>query len=215
LLLLDLDNTLIDRAGAFHRFAIDFAAKRHLSPEEADWLTTADRDGSEPRELLADQLRTRYGLEIPATDLADELRLGLVAHLELDPAVPAAIDRATTAGWVPFVVTHGQVAQQERKLLSTGLADHVAGWVISEGVGLRKPDPRIFRLAADRAGQPLDGAWMIGDSAANDMAGAHQAGIASIWMRRGRTWSCADFAPTMIMDSSPEAIDFVISQDRA
>jgi FMN phosphatase YigB (HAD superfamily) len=69
------------------------------------------------------------------------------------------------------------VEQQERKLRHTGLDREVAGWVISEGAGLRKPDPEIFRFAAARAGQPLDGAWMIGDSAEADISGARDAGL--------------------------------------
>jgi putative hydrolase of the HAD superfamily len=87
---------------------------------------------------------------------------------------------------VPFVVTNGTVAQQTRKLRHTGLDREVAGWVISEGTGLRKPDPRIFRLAAAEAGQSLDGAWMIGDSAELDITGARNVGLPSVWLRRGR-----------------------------
>ena len=64
------------------------------------------------------------------------------------------------------------MAQQERKLRHTGLDREVAGWVVSEGAGLRKPDPAIFRFAAEQAGQSLDGAWMIGDCAQADIEGA-------------------------------------------
>ena len=95
-----------------------------------------------------------------------ELRGGLVRELVTDDAVILALRRARAAGWTPFVVTNGTVAQQERKLRHTGLDREVAGWVVSEGAGLRKPDPAIFRFAAAQAGQSLDGAWMIGDSAA-------------------------------------------------
>ncbi len=56
---------------------------------------------------------------------------------------------------MPFVVTNGSVEQEERKLRHTGLDHEVAGWVISAGAGIRKPDPEIFRLAAAEAGQSL------------------------------------------------------------
>ena len=96
----------------------------------------------------------------------------MVANLELDPQVPTALDRARAAGWTPVVVTNGTVRQQERKLRHTGLGGHVAGWVISEGAGVRKPDPRVFRLAAEEAGLPLAGAWVVGDSAEADIGAA-------------------------------------------
>jgi putative hydrolase of the HAD superfamily len=181
LLLADLDDTLIDRAGAFSRWAREFAAARTGSEADAHWLVAADRDGLEPRERLAAMIGERFGLDRRAeAGLAAELRGGLVRQIIPDAAVTRALRDARAAGWVPFVVTNGTVEQQERKLRHTGLDRDVAGWVISEGAGLRKPDPEIFRFAAARARQPLDGAWMIGDSAEADISGARNAGLPGI-----------------------------------
>jgi putative hydrolase of the HAD superfamily len=111
---------------------------------------------------------------------------------------------------VPFVVTNGTVPQQEHKLRHTGLDREVAGWVISEGAGIRKPDPEIFRLAAAKAGQPLDGAWMIGDSAEADISGARLAGIEAVWLHRGRRWPLTDFQPGHMAGSFAGAVDIVL-----
>jgi putative hydrolase of the HAD superfamily len=124
--------------------------------------------------------------------------------------VTRALRDAQGAGWVPFVVTNGTVEQQERKLRHTGLDQEVAGWVISEGAGLRKPDPAIFRLAAVRAGQPLDGAWMIGDSAEADIVGARNAGLPGIWLHRGRPWPVETYQPAYVADSFPRAVDILL-----
>jgi putative hydrolase of the HAD superfamily len=102
------------------------------------------------------------------------------------------------------------VAQQERKLRHTGLDREVAGWVISEGAGLRKPDPAIFRLAAETAGQPLSGAWMIGDSALADIEGARSAGLPNVWLHRGRRWPLSSVEPGQVADSFPHAVDIVL-----
>jgi hypothetical protein len=58
-LLVDLDNTLIDRAGAFDRWARDFASARRGGAADAQWLAVADRDGPEPRERLAGLIAER------------------------------------------------------------------------------------------------------------------------------------------------------------
>jgi putative hydrolase of the HAD superfamily len=87
----------------------------------------------------------------------------------------------------------------------------VAGWVISEGAGLRKPDPEIFRLAAARAGQPLDGAWMIGDSAEADIGGARAAGLPGAWLHRGRPWPLTAFQPGATAGSFPDAVGIVLA----
>lgn len=52
-LLLDLDNTLIDRAAALRCWAESFAAALAAPADAADWLIMADRDGLETQERLA------------------------------------------------------------------------------------------------------------------------------------------------------------------
>jgi putative hydrolase of the HAD superfamily len=211
LLLIDLDNTLIDRAGAVDRWASEFASTRGGDAADAAWLVAADRDGLEPRERFAGMIAERFGLDRQDEGaILTELRAGLVRQLVPDDAVPRALGRARAAGWVPFVVTNGTVQQQERKLRHTGLGREVAGWVISEGSGLRKPDPAIFRLAAERAGQSLDRAWVIGDSPEADIGGARGAGLPGVWLHRGRPWRLSAFEPDHVADSFPHAVDIVL-----
>lgn len=212
LLLADLDNTLIDRAGAFARWAREFVSARGGSAADAAWLEAADRDGLEPRERLAAMIGERFGLDgRTGAGLLAELRGGLVRKIVPDDAVTGALRDARGAGWVPFVVSNGTVEQQERKLRHTGLDREVAGWVISEGAGIRKPDPEIFRFAAAQAGQPLDGAWMIGDSAESDISGARNAGLPGIWLHRGRPWPLTAFQPGHTADSFPHAVGIVLA----
>jgi putative hydrolase of the HAD superfamily len=213
LLLIDLDNTLIDRAGAFDRWAREFVSARGGGAADAQWLVAADRDGTERRERLAAMIGERFGLGTQGeAGLLAELRRGLVRQIVPDEAATRALRHARAAGWVPFVVTNGTVEQQERKLRHTGLDREIAGWVISGGVGMRKPDPAIFRLAAARAGQPLDGAWMIGDSAEADISGARSAGLPGIWLHRGRPWPFTAFEPGHVADSFPHAVDIVLAR---
>ena len=63
LLLVDLDNTLIDRAGAVDRWAQDFVSARGGDAGDAAWLVAADRDGLEPRERFAGMIAERFGLD--------------------------------------------------------------------------------------------------------------------------------------------------------
>ena len=212
LLLVDLDNTLIDRAGAFGRWALEFAAAHGGGTADAQWLVAADRDGLEPRERLAAVVSERFRLgDRGEAAVLDELSGGLAGEMIPDPAVAGALRAARDAGWMPFVVTNGPVQQQERKLRRTGLDREVAGWVISEAAGLRKPDPEIFRLAAAQAGQSLTGAWMIGDSAEADIGGARAAGLPGVWLHRGRPWPLTGFRPDHVAGSFPLAVAIVLA----
>ena len=101
LLLLDLDNTLIDRTAAFARWAARYVPAQGGGQSDVSWLIEADRDGYEPRERLAARIRERLS---PATDVGEvlqELRAGMVAQVVFDPEVGAALTEAVAAGWVP------------------------------------------------------------------------------------------------------------------
>lgn len=76
-----------------------------------------------------------------------------------------------------------------------------------DGDGLRPKN----EVAADRAGCSLDGAWMIGDAAESDIAGA-AAGIDSVWLRRRRSYPAGFPRPTLVVDSFAEAVDLVIAR---
>jgi putative hydrolase of the HAD superfamily len=197
LLLLDLDNTLLDRESAFRAFASVLLADIGAPESDLGWLIAADNDGFTSRYEVADALRSRYGLSATVVEIVEALQDGIVAHSRLDPLVACAIQIAGNAGWVPVIVTNGTTRQQEAKIRMTGLDQYVAEWVISEEAGVRKPDARIFELAADRARMGLRGAWMIGDSPEADIAGAAGMGIPSVWLHRGRHWTEKRFAPTV------------------
>jgi putative hydrolase of the HAD superfamily len=206
LLLVDLDNTLIDRTAAFRRWA-----HRRLPASDADWLLTVDADGYTPRARVAEAMRERLGLTTPTADLVEELLLGHLPDIEVDPAVPAALVRAAGHGWVPVVVTNGTVRQQELKLRGTGLDRLVAGWVVSEAVGVGKPDPRIFAAAREVAGIADSGGWMVGDHPTADIGGGAAAGLSTAWLHRGRAWPEATFRPTAVAGDFAQAVDLVIA----
>lgn len=65
-----------------------------------------------------------------------------------------------------------------------GLAPDLDFVIASGAVGLSKPDPAFFRLAATRAGVPPAEALMVGDSYRADIEGARSAGMDAILIRR-------------------------------
>jgi len=65
-----------------------------------------------------------------------------------------------------------------------GLDPYLDFKVISAVFGAAKPDPRIFREALRLAKVSPDETVHIGDSLEDDIRGAHEAGIRSIWLDR-------------------------------
>jgi len=212
LLLVDLDNTLVDRYAAFERWAFTFVERLGAPLQEVDWLIRGDADGYKPREEFATEIALRFGLLDPAASaVIEQLRDGMVAQLEIDQDVLLALEEAAQADWIPVAVTNGTQVQQERKIRHVGLEGYLASWVISDAVGVAKPDPQIFHVAAEQVGGSLDGAWMIGDSAHADIGGAHAVGIESVWLHRGRSWESPGYAPTLVADGCAEAIRMALA----
>jgi putative hydrolase of the HAD superfamily len=211
LLLLSLDDTLVDRAGAFRAWAADFLGRIGAPEYDLDWLLSVDADGMTSHWDVAEAIRERYGLRVSAIDLVEAVREGVMSRLKLDPLVACALSIAEDVGWVPVVVTNGETHQQEAKLRRTGLDRYLAEWVISEEAGVRKPNPRIFAIAAERARMRLNGAWLIGDSPEADIGGAAAIGLRSVWLHRGRDWIEHRYAPTRTADGAIAALAEVMA----
>ena len=190
---LALDDTLLDRSGAFRLWAKGFLQEIGAPSEDLDWLLSVDADGLTSRWDVADAIRDRYELGIPSIDLLEELHEGPLAYERLDPLVACALKISSDAGWVPVVVTNGPTERQENRIRRTGLDRYVADWMISERAGVSKPNPRIFALAAQRVWMRLGGAWVVGDSPEADIGGAAATGSTSATPRPG-SWATSSRA---------------------
>ncbi|AHH17870.1 HAD-superfamily hydrolase [Nocardia nova SH22a] len=211
--MLDLDNTLIDRDEMFRRAARQFLARHNLPAIDLDWIVRLDDSGYTPRDDVAASLLARYGRSAPrpAAGVDALVTGGGSEYAAIAPATARALRDLRTAGHRTVVVTNGTVAQQTDKMIGAGLDVLVDGWVISEAVGAKKPDPAIFHAAAELADTGFAGAWIVGDRDDSDILGAHRLGLNSVWLRRGQVWKRKDFCPTRQADSVSEAVETILS----
>ena len=91
------------------------------------------------------------------------------------------------------IISNGFKEVQYYKFAHSGLADCFAHTIISEEVGINKPQPEIFRIALQLNGVTADEAVMIGDSYTSDIVGAKAAGIDQIWLHEGDTTETATY----------------------
>jgi FMN phosphatase YigB (HAD superfamily) len=73
------------------------------------------------------------------------------------------------------------------QLEEAGLSESLDAVIESTRVGLEKPDPAIYRLAAERLGLPAAEIAMVGDNFERDVRPAKAIGMMTIWLRRGDT----------------------------
>jgi FMN phosphatase YigB (HAD superfamily) len=176
----DLDNTLIDRDGAFLRWARWWVGEAGLGVAAVEWLVAQDNGGFRPREELFAMARERVGISVSVAELVAAYDREHPLFTWVEQPVLDGLAALRSVGWRVAVVTNGNTVQQDLKLEHTGIAHAVDYTCVSGTVGVRKPDRRIFELAAEGAGATLDGGWMVGDHPAYDIAGGIAAGLRTI-----------------------------------
>ncbi|MGH9204990.1 MAG: HAD family hydrolase [Acidimicrobiales bacterium] len=211
IVLFDLDNTLIDRDQAFRQWARQFLAERRLDPTELAWVLLVDADGKASRHAFFGALRARFGLPESEDALVAAYQEVVPGLYRPEPPVLAALGSLRSAGWRTAVVTNGP-GTQEDKIRSAGLAAMIDASCISGLVGVAKPERPIFEEAARRCGAPLKG-WMVGDTPEIDVLGGITAGLRTIWMARGRSWSIAEYAPDFIVKDVVQATTVILDSD--
>ena len=221
---IDWDDTIGDWAGAEHRALQDIYSLYHLEEIYADYDGFIDAYkpynlmlwGQYGRgEITKDYLHLERFLhplmpdkgsmmqgrskEELAHEMGDEfLRLTNKYFSVLPDA--ARVVRLLAAHYPLTIISNGFKEVQYYKFAHSGLEDCFAYTLISEEVGINKPQPGIFRIALEMNGVTADEAVMIGDSYTSDIAGAKAAGIDQIWLHEGDAEETATYVVPRLAD---------------
>lgn len=85
------------------------------------------------------------------------------------------------------LISNGFMEATQMKIRLTGLKKYFSTVVISEVVGVNKPDKAIFEFALDGAGAKKEESLMIGDSLEADIMGALKFGMDAIYFNPAGT----------------------------
>ena len=92
-----------------------------------------------------------------------------------------------------------------------GLFDFFAGIIESSVVGVRKPDPAIYRLGVEAMGLPAGNVLVVGDSFSKDVVPAKAVGCKVAWLK-GEGWGNEEIdetLPDVIITDLPELLSYV------
>jgi putative hydrolase of the HAD superfamily len=90
------------------------------------------------------------------------------------------------------------------------LGSRLDATVFSSEVGVRKPDPRIFRVALERLGSDPAETVFVGDRLYDDISGAEAVGMRAILTRQFRQEDDPDYQPDAVIEhigELPEALE--------
>ncbi|MGW5658257.1 HAD family hydrolase [Streptomyces humi] len=209
LALFDLDGTLVDRRSAFPDAIAQLTADHGYGPEIERWLIAELADRADRSDF--ERLRVTFQLNESADHLWRVYVDRMAAAVHCRPAVLDSLARLKDAGWNIGVATNGSSDIQRAKVRATGLADLIDGIAASGDIDVRKPDSRLFELAAARCGTQLtSGDWMTGDNPETDITGGYNAGLRTIWVD-GRPWPEGLAIPHHTVTDVTHAIDYLLT----
>jgi HAD superfamily hydrolase (TIGR01509 family) len=163
-----------------------FTAMTAVAKELRDARAHELREVSCARRFLLTLLRTGLNDSPETRRLAEELArvhtTEIAKATEVPPAHVALLERARTKYSLALVSNfdHGPTARHI--LHAAGVRDHFHRIVISEEHGRCKPHPAIFGDTLMALGVAPEEALFVGDSPADDIAGAKRAGIDVVWV---------------------------------
>jgi 2-haloacid dehalogenase len=148
-------------------------------------LETGAVNPTQLRVLRFERLAEELGLPIDASSFSAAYLRRLAMQTKL-------IDGALAVVWMLqprhrlAIITNGLADVQRPRLARSALRHAFEHIVISEEVGVAKPDPAFFEIALGRLGGPSRAdVLVVGDSLASDIAGGTAAGLDTCWFNPG------------------------------
>jgi len=114
------------------------------------------------------------------------------------------------AKYTVVMVTNGIKEVQYSRLEHSSIKNYIHDIVVSEDIGISKPDPRIFGHALERVGlNDKKSTLMIGDSLSSDIQGGINFGIDTCWLNPGNVPADPSFKPTYKIKQIKELFDIL------
>jgi len=200
--LFDLDDTLHDDTRAYHaaarrvaqaladEYAIEAerAFEAYVAQAERFWKTLSVETMKVPLVGLRAQMWYEALRAVGVDDRARAARCGVEYNdarkevLELWPGALELLGSLRERGLKLGLITNGLAETHREKIAILRLEDAFDEIFIADEVGMIKPDPRLFRLAAERLGVEPERCAMVGDRFERDVRGGHAVGMYTVWM---------------------------------
>lgn len=208
--LFDADETLFSfnvMAGlqaVFAKYDVDFSQADLLHYQNTNKPLWIDYQNGE---ISADYLQiTRFNewanrLNVPAMQLNHEFLDAMVSICEPLPGAVQLLNKLKTKAKLG-IITNGFNRLQHARIKHTGLENMFDWLVVSEIVGLAKPDKAIFDYTFNLMGNPnKDKILMVGDTLSSDILGGQNAGIDTVWLQHTNVPEHANIKPTHTIQS--------------
>ena len=193
----DIDNTLYsyDDAHVYGWEALCGYAQEKLGMDRemfsaavnAASKTVKERLGADCAALHDRTLRLQVLLEQNGLPLCHAAPMGqlywdiLIRHAEPSPGIMDCLPKLKEAGYRLGIGTDMTIEYQLKKLEKLRMLPFFDFIVTSEEVNVEKPQEKLFRTCAEKAGVTPEECLFIGDNLKKDVLGAKNAGMQALW----------------------------------
>lgn len=225
IILFDADDTLFDfkrsEQDAFKNtmleFNIDYKEDYHLNiyqninttiwKEFEDKLITQEKLKVERFKRLSDHLKAKFNEEKFAKSYMKHLADASFLYEDTIPLIKNLHQHCKLA-----IVTNGLTDVQDKRIRKSIIAEYFQAIVISEEIGVSKPDPEIFKYTFDNIEHwEKSKILMVGDSLTSDIQGGINFGIHTCWYNPRKFHNRSEIRPTYEITNLMELICIVES----
>ncbi len=222
-LLFDADNTLFDFDGSSKKAFDQFIQHMGLDPKEDYYRIYQIGNHQvwndfEQGKLTTEILRwKRFDLFFKSIGVdrdphkANTLYLGfLVDFASLIPGARELLDNLKRNGYTLAIITNGLKEVQKPRIKKKNLTHYFNSIIVSDEIGIAKPDPLFFEITADTLMHPdKKKVLVIGDSLTSDMQGGNNYGYDTCWYNPRGKENKSTARPTYVVTQLQEILKIV------
>lgn len=190
----DFDGTMSNRQenayGVFSAYFRPFFPKMNDAEYEAllQDMMLYDCNGTIPTEARLTQFMEKYGKDMPegfVEDFASYYTYHMWEYTVLKEDTLEVLEKLK-GRYKLGLLSNGDSLSQYAKIKAMDIMKYFDETIVSEDVGVGKPDPRIFEIMAEKLDVNCNECVMVGDVFSTDILGAINAGVTPVWILEDR-----------------------------
>jgi len=189
-IIFDLDQTLIDRKATFCHFLKQQYSSFQSEMNAVDIekymqeILKFDNNGYTEKSIVYKKACDELNLTVAPSDLLNDFCQNYGQNPFLFNGVKDLL-LSLQGKYRLGLVTNGRSTTQQAKITNSGIATFFSSIKISQEVGVKKPDPLIFKECIDELGVEAASCVFVGDHPVNDVEAALSFGMKAIWVNNG------------------------------
>lgn len=226
-IIFDADGTLFDYDRAelsaltrtFGQYELSFDGEVHRRYERINarlWLAFERGEVSSKRLRVErfEELLQDLNPDLCPSQFSDEYLLNLGRETALLPGAEKVVKRLSR-DFDLMLATNGIAQVQHSRFGASSLKPYFKSLVISDEIGIAKPEPRFFSEVFARAGNPQKAeVLMVGDSLSSDIAGGVGFGIDTCWFNPSGQTNDSSIVPTYEIGDLRQIFEIVKDEHR-